>query len=171
MDREAAGPAVHYYMIRGGSEKKNITVIEAGFAGAEYIKTYGHYHVDDFVEIYTVLYGQGLVLLQMREKDADGAFEDDRIVKFEAIQVKAGDSVTIPPFAGHLLVNTGPTWLVTSDNSPVSLSGDSAGTPKHADYAPVKKMQGFAYYVVNSGGKPSLVKNPRYAFAPPAILQ
>jgi len=34
--------------------------------------------------------------------------------------------------------------------------------PGHADYEPVKRMRGFAYYVVESGGKPALKKNPKY---------
>ena len=42
---DAVGPEIHYYMIRGGKIKKNITVWETGTVGGEYIKTYGHYHV------------------------------------------------------------------------------------------------------------------------------
>jgi hypothetical protein len=34
--------------------------------------------------------------------------------------------------------------------------------PGHADYEMVKKMRGFAYYVVEKEGKPSLVKNRLY---------
>jgi oxalate decarboxylase/phosphoglucose isomerase-like protein (cupin superfamily) len=67
----------------------------------------------------------------------------------KAIKVKAGDMYSIPPFAGHLMINTGSTWLVTSDDSPVYFD-DSPGKPKHADYEPVKKMHGFAYYVVDN---------------------
>ena len=48
MDPNADGPAIHYYMIRGGEKKANITVMETGTVGGEYIKTYGHYHVTDF---------------------------------------------------------------------------------------------------------------------------
>ena len=44
MDPSAQGPEVHYYMIRGGSDKRNITVWESGTVAGEYIKTYGHYH-------------------------------------------------------------------------------------------------------------------------------
>ena len=35
MNPEANGPDIHYYMIRGGSEKKNITVWETGTVGGE----------------------------------------------------------------------------------------------------------------------------------------
>ena len=50
MQPEASGPAIHYYMIRGGSNKRNITVWEAGTVGNEYIKTYGHYHLGNLDE-------------------------------------------------------------------------------------------------------------------------
>src|ERR1035437_7352087 len=77
MDSNADGPAIHYYMIRGGEEKLNITVMETGTVGGEYIKTYGHYHVFDFKETYKIIHGRGLVLLQIREKDASGNFRSE----------------------------------------------------------------------------------------------
>lgn len=166
MKPDADGPAVHYYMIRGGTEKSNITIMEIGTVGGEYIKTYGHYHVIDFKETYRIIHGNGLVLLQMREKDDDGNFVDNKIAWFRAIPVAPGSVVEIPSFAGHLLVNTGDTWLVTSDDSMFDPSGDSSSMPQHADYEAVKKMHGFAYYVVLKDGKPALVKNPKYTSVP-----
>jgi len=168
MDQNAAGPAIHYYMIRGGSEKLNITVMETGTVGGEYIKTYGHYHIFDFKETYKIIHGQGMVLLQIRKKDMAGKFIDDEIDSFKAIKVGPGDIVEIPSFAGHLLLNTSTTWLVTSDDSYIDPGGDSSSMPKHADYEAVKRMQGFAYYVVEKDGKPALVKNPRYKSTPEA---
>jgi len=170
MDQAATGPLIHYYMIRGGKKKLNITTIETGTVGGEYIKTYGHYHVFDFEETYKIIHGEGLVLLQTRAKDSNGNFIDDQIESFSAISVGLGDVVEIPSFAGHLLVNTGATWLVTSDDSVFDPSGDSSSMPKHADYEAVKKMQGFAYYVVEKGGVPALVKNPRYKSVPVAEI-
>jgi oxalate decarboxylase/phosphoglucose isomerase-like protein (cupin superfamily) len=38
--------------------------------------------------------------------------------------------------------------------------------PNHADYEAVKKMRGFAYYVISENGKPAFVKNPRYKNVP-----
>ena len=174
MAPEASGPEIHYYMIRGGATKKNITVWETGTVGNEYIKAYGHYHVDDIKETYTVLSGQGILLLQNRQKDAQGKFLDDKIESFQAIKVKAGDTVAIPPFSGHTMVNTGQTWLVTSDDSPFNVAnvanGDSSSMPIHADYEPIKKVHGFAYYVTLKNGEPTLVKNPNYSFIPEARI-
>ena len=171
---EASGPEIHYYMIRGGAVKKNITVWEAGTVGDEYIKAYGHYHVDDIKETYTILAGQGILLLQNRQKDAQGKFLDNKIESFQAIKVKAGDSIAIPPFSGHTMVNVGQTWLVTSDDSPFNVAnvvkGDSSSMPIHADYEPIKKMHGFAYYVALKNGEPTLVKNLNYSFVPEAHI-
>jgi len=155
---DSDGPAIHYYMIRGGSEKRNITVWESGTVGGEYIKAYGHYHVGDLDETYWVLAGEG-VILQQKLVDAS---VPDAVEEFKAIRVKAGDSVYMPPGYGHLAANTGATWFVTMDDSPVEGTGDSASMPGHADYELVKKMRGFAYYVVEQDGGPVLVKNPHY---------
>ena len=55
MKPKASGPIIHYYMIRGGKNKKNITVWETGTVDGEYIKTYGHYHVGKLDETYWIL--------------------------------------------------------------------------------------------------------------------
>lgn len=166
---EAEGPEVHYYMIRGGVDKTNITVWEAGTIGGEYIKTYGHYHIGELNETYTVLQGEGIILLQTRKTDADGNFLDDQIEDFYVIPVKVGDKVYILSGMGHLAVNTGKTWFVTSDDSPVNFEEkDPVSLPGHADYEAVQKMKGFAYYVVEVDGKPTLVKNPNYKIVPEA---
>lgn len=156
MDPNGRGPAIHYYMIRGGIDQKNITVWEPGTVSGEYIKTYGHYHVGKLDETYWILYGYGVALLQKL-----GA--NDVVEEFKAIVVKTGDSVYMPEGYGHLLVNTGTTYFVTADNSPVSFTDvDTASMPAHADYEPVKRMQGFAYYVVEHEGKAALKRNPKY---------
>lgn len=158
MAPDAVGPAVHYYMIRGGSKKRNITVLETGTVGGEYIKTYGHYHVGELDETYWFASGEGVVLQQ---KLADAAMPDV-VEEFKAIHVKAGDSVYMPSGYGHLMVNVGSTWLVMTDDSPVEGSSDSASMPGHADYESVKQMRGFAFYVVEENRAPALKKNPRY---------
>lgn len=172
MSPDAPGPEIHYYMIRGGVNKRNITVWETGTVGGEYIKTYGHYHVGKLDETYWVIQGEGVVLLQKREVDTQGNPIDDRIEYFKALYVKDGDSVFIPSGFGHLVANVGKTWLVTADDSPVNFEEvDPVSLPGHADYEPVKKMQGFAYYVVEENGKPKLVKNHRYRKVPEVVIE
>ena len=161
MNPEAQGPANHYYMIRGGSAKRNVTIWETGTVGGEYIKTYGHYHIGNLDETYWFLQGQGVALLQ-KMVVKDGKPQPDRIAEFKAVPIKAGDSIYMPPGFGHLVVNTGKEWLVTADSSPVEGAGDSASMPGHADYEAVKQMRGFAFYVVEKGGMPALAPNPLY---------
>lgn len=163
MSPDAVGPEVHYYMIRGGSDKENITVWEVGTVGGEYIKAYGHYHVGDIHETYNVLRGEGILLLQKRKTD-------DEMEVCLAVHAKAGDSLRIPTGIGHLMVNTGKVWLATADDSPVNFDDvDPISLPGHADYETVKKMKGFAYYVVEKNGKPAFVKNPTYKNTPEII--
>lgn len=163
MDPNGKGPSTHYYMIRGGVEQKNITVWEPGTISGEYIKTYGHYHVGDISETYWIIYGQGIVLLQKLATDPQGNMIPDIVEEFKAIPVKQGDSVHIDSGWGHLVVNTGTTYLVTADDSPVDFEErDPTSLPGHADYKPVQKMRGFAYYVIDNNGKPALKKNALY---------
>lgn len=163
MDPDGIGPAIHYYMIRGGSDQKNITVWEPGTVSGEYIKTYGHYHIGQLDETYNILFGKGIALLQKLSVDESGNMIADSVEEFKAIIVKPGDEIYMAPGWGHLLVNTGHTYFVTVDNSPVNFDEKNpADFPGHADYALVKKMRGFAYYVVEHEGKPALKKNPLY---------
>lgn len=171
MEPNAPSPDVHYYMMRGGTNKTNITVWEVGKVGREYIKTYGHYHVGKLDETYTILQGEGIVLLQKRKRDKNGNPIDEEIEEFRAIRVIKGDSVFIPSEVGHLVANIGNTWLVTSDDSPVNFEErDPVSLPGHADYEAVKKMRGFAYYIVEQDGKPTLARNPLYKTVPPAQI-
>ncbi len=171
LDPEATGPEIHYYMIRGGEGKTNITVWEPGVVGGEYIKAYGHYHVGNLQETYTILEGEGYVVMQTRKTGSDGQPIDDEIETFDAYKVKAGDSVFIPSGCGHYAVNTGKTWLVTSDQSPVDFKEkDPISLPGHADYEPFKKLHGAAYYIIEKNGTPTFMKNPHYKVVPDVTL-
>ena len=163
MDSNGIGPAVHYYMIRGGIDQKNVTVWEPGTISGEYIKTYGHYHVGELSETYWIVFGQGVALMQKLAEDENGKMIADEVEEFKAVKVAAGSEIFMPAKFGHLLVNTGETYLVCIDDSPVDFEDrDPSSFPGHADYELVKKMKGFAYYVVEHEGKPALKKNPLY---------
>ena len=162
-DPQGKAPAIHYYMIRGGKDQKNITVWEPGTINGEYIKTYGHYHVGKLDETYWILFGEGIALLQKLETDESGKMIADQVAELKVIKVKAGDEIYMPEGYGHLLVNTGTTYFATADDSPVNFDdANPVSMPGHADYLLVQKMQGFAYYVVEHEGKPALEKNTHY---------
>ena len=163
MDPKGKGPAIHYYMIRGGKEQRNITVWEPGTVSGEYIKTYGHYHVGNLDETYWIIFGEGIALLQKLALDDEGEMIADVVEDFKAIPVKIGDDVYMPAGYGHLVVNTGTTYFVTADDSPVNFDeANPVSMPGHADYTLVQQMQGFAYYVVEHEGKPALKRNKKY---------
>lgn len=166
MNPEAPGPEIHYYMIRGGKDKKNVTTWETGTVGGEYIKTYGHYHVGHLDETYWFLEGEGIAVLQKR-KVVNGQEVDNELEAVFAIKVNAGDSLFIPSGMGHLVVNIGSIWLVTADDSPVNFEeADPVSLPGHADYEAVKAMHGFGYYIVDENGSPKAVANPNYKNLP-----
>ena len=173
MSPELSGPEIHYYMIRSGIDKKNITVLETGTVGKEYIKTYGHYHVGNISETYWVVFGTGIILLQTRKVNNNGEYLDNQIETFKSIKVKVGDSVFIPSNTAHLLVNIGKNWLVTVDDSPVNFDEvDPISLPGHADYEPIKKMKGFAYYIIkDQTDNPILIKNNLYSKIPIAKIE
>lgn len=163
---DADGPSIHYYMIRGDMRNgrgNNVTIWEPGTIGGEYIKTYGHYHIGKLDETYRFISGEGIALLQKLAVDEKGNMIPDIVEEFKAIPVKAGDKLFIPASCGHLAVNIGPDFLVTSDDSPVNFAeANPASLPGHADYELVKQMKGFAFYIVENNGKPALVKNKLY---------
>ena len=163
MDPEGVGPAIHYYMIRGGTQQKNVTVWEPGTISGEYIKTYGHYHVGRLSETYWIVFGQGVALLQKLAEDENGEMIADEVEEFRAIPVQAGQEVFMQEKFGHLLANTGQTYFVTLDDSPVDFEDrDPTSFPGHADYTLVQKMRGFAYYVIEHEGKVVLKRNSLY---------
>ncbi len=168
LDKNATGPAIHYHMIRGGKEKRNVTTWECGTIGTEFIKAYGHYHVDGIPETYWIKQGQGILLLQKRIM-LDGKPQNDKLESCTAIYVKAGDEINIPGDEGHTMVNIGNTWLVTVDDSPIAgTTPEEISKPAHADYSAIKSLQGFGYYATKSAdGTAQFVPNEHYMELPP----
>lgn len=171
MEPDAAGPKVHYHMVRGGVDLRNITIWESGKVGREYIKTYGHYHVGDISETYWIVYGEGITIAQKRVVGANGEPIDEQIQELRIVKVKAGDAVFMPRGWAHAAVNTGQRFFATADDSPVNFEDvDPSSLPGHADYGPIKRMRGMAYYIVEKDGEPTLVKNPTYKKIPEAQI-
>lgn len=163
MDKDSEAPEIFYYMCRGGKDQKNITVWEVGTVGGEYIKTYGHYHIGDVEESYWVLFGDGIALLQKPKLDQNGNVIPDEVEEFKVIKLKVGDKVLMPKGWGHCLINVGKTAFVTADDTDVIFDETiPTKTTGRADYESIKKMQGFAYYVVDNKGTPALKKNDNY---------
>ena len=140
-----------YLMYRGVKLKKDaatfkkrglqydITVINPGLVGNEFIKTIGHRHPlkpktkTAYPEIYEVIYGNTLLLLQEIKNGGKSS-------KIYLIKARAGEKIIIPPGFGHISINIG--------NEPLVLANIEATNFK-SDYSFFKKYRGAAYYVTH----------------------
>jgi glucose-6-phosphate isomerase len=90
-----------YYMYRGIKRKNNlrydITVIPPKMLGQEFPKTKGHEHSNKYGEVYIVLKGEAIYLIQKWKKN--------KIKDVYAVKAKKGNIVIIPPYYGHVTIN------------------------------------------------------------------
>lgn len=138
-----------YYMYRGIKDKNDlrydITVIPSRMLGEEFVKTKGHYHIGNYGELYIVLAGRAIYLMQKEKK---GVIEDVYCVK-----AKKGDHVLIPPQYGHITINSSSRELKMAN-------WVSRGCK--SDYKPIERKRGACYYYTKSGW----VKNKNYKKVP-----
>jgi len=64
--------------------------------GEEFVRTQGHYHANDFQELYTVLEGEGIFFFQKGKEKIEGVI---------VIQAKKGDWVLVPRGYAHITIN------------------------------------------------------------------
>ena len=129
----------------------NITVVPAKMLGNEFVKTAGHVHMGPQQEIYTVLEGEAIFLMQK----GDG----EKIEDVYAVKAKKGESAIIPSFYGHVTINPSSVNLKTSDWS--------SETTK-SDYSLFKKLTGACYYYIlqPGSGQASWIRNENYKNVP-----
>ena len=142
-----------YNMYRGLEEKDglryDITTVPALMLGDEFVKTKGHYHIGAYGELYTVLEGEAIYLMQKRKLETESEIEDCYFV-----HAKKGDVVIIPSFYGHITINP-------SKNQDLKMANWVA----HAcmsDYSLFEKLNGGCYFYTTNGW----VKNENYKFVP-----
>lgn len=160
LDKTIKTPKELYYMYRDVyiSDKSllernklryDVTLIKPDCLGKELMKTQGHYHPDNFGELYEVLYGRCFCLLQRPN------LKDHQIIKeVILVKAKAGEKILIPPGFGHILINPGPDYLVTSNWVSSNFT---------SEYDLYKKAQGAAYFVIHSqDGGLEFISNPYF---------
>ena len=129
-----------YYMYRGLEEmdglRYDITVIPAKMLSAEFIKTKGHYHMGNWQEVYTVLEGTAIYLMQKKNNKKE--IEDVYFVKAEK-----GESIIIPSGYGHVTINPSETQELKIGNW---ISEDC-----ESDYSDFERLQGACYYYAKKG--------------------
>lgn len=150
MDPKSPGVKEPYFVIRGEGGQ-NITVLTPGLNGNEFNKTYGHFHNYQGVEIYHVVYGQGVLVMQRNDENGEAK-------EVKVVGLRSGMTAEIPSGYGHCLVNIGKTYLVVVDNAP--------NMKDSHNFEPVKEKHGFAYYVVDKRGEVGFEANPNYKMHP-----
>jgi len=181
-DKNIKEPRELYYMYRDvhrfsdkpildeNNLRYDVTVIKPFRLGKEFMKTAGHYHPDNYGELYEVLFGKCFCLMQRP------GLRDYRVIEeVVLVEAVAGQKIVIPPGFGHILINPGPDYLVTSN---------WVSSRFQSRYELYKEAQGAAYFVTASnaeaevtpglGIKVTIIKNNHFTklagvkFAKPA---
>jgi len=138
-----------YYMYRNlkieNGIKYNITVLLPRMLGKEFPKTKGHVHIGNYQEIYLVLEGEAIYLMQK--------FNGDIVEDVYAVKASKNQAVIIPPGYGHITINPGSSILKTADWSSVNCK---------SDYSWFKEKGGACYFYTTEGW----IKNPNYKTIP-----
>jgi glucose-6-phosphate isomerase, archaeal len=142
-----------YYMYKNlkleDGLKYNITITLSKMLGFEFNKTAGHYHMGPMKELYNVMEGEAIFLMQKGNAEK---IEDVYVVK-----AKAGESAFIKSDYGHVTINPSDKDLKTQDWSPIETK---------SDYSLFKEMQGACYYYVKDESGEKWIKNENYKSVP-----
>ncbi len=135
-----------YYMYRGVEEKNglryDITEVTAKMFGKEYPKTKGHYHPGEHGEVYIVLEGKAIYLLQNKD-----------LSDIVYIETNPGEVAIIPAGYGHVTINPSDEPLKMANW--VNPNFDSL-------YEPILEKEGATYFYTTKGW----VKNEKYGKLP-----
>jgi glucose-6-phosphate isomerase len=153
------------YDVCRGENKKNspdgeiqydLTKIYPGTINGELYKTAGHYHSGGYAELFEVIEGELVTLLQ-----ADGDAEGE-IAEAYAVKAQPGDKVIIPPNYGFCSIN--------SSLEKELIISNWIDTKAQNKYENIEKNRGLCYYVINTETeKNSPIKNPAYKKVPELV--
>ena len=138
-----------YYMYRGVKKERglryDIVIIRPEMLGREFPKTKGHYHPKEFEELYIVLEGKGVYLMQ---KGKGFQIED-----IYAVRAKKNDVIVVPQNYCHITINTGKGKLKTANWL----------EPKaKSEFKSIEKKGGLGYFFTTKGW----IKNRNYRKVP-----
>ena len=142
-----------YYMYRNlkleNGLKYNITITLSKMLGLEFNKTAGHVHMGPQKELYNVMEGEAIFLMQKGNAEK---IEDVYVVK-----AKAGESAFIKSGYGHVTINPSDKDLKTQDWSPIETK---------SDYSLFKERKGACYYYIKDESGEKWIKNENYKSVP-----
>ncbi len=138
-----------YYMYRGIKDENglryDITVIPPYLMGDEFIKTKGHFHSSGHAEMYIVLEGEAIFLLQKGTDEVEDVY---------AVKAQTNDVVIVKKGYGHVTINPSARETLKLANW---VSDDCI-----SDYKPIEDKKGAAYFYTIKGW----VKNNNYKSVP-----
>jgi glucose-6-phosphate isomerase len=138
-----------YYMYRGIKDENglryDITVIPPFLMGDEFVKTKGHFHPSGHAEIYIVLEGEAIFLMQKGIDEVEDVY---------AVKAKAGDVVIVNKGYGHITINPSAKETLKLANW---VSDECV-----SDYEPIENKKGASYFYTIKGW----IKNNNYKSVP-----
>jgi len=147
--------------IKNNGLRFDLTVVLPRFVGSEFNKTFGHYHPIKegtdltYPEIYEVISGKALFLLQKKGK------KEDEIDEAYLVEANAGEKVIIPPNFGHVTINPKAEPLVMSN---------WVADEFESEYEEYEKYHGAGYYIVKSEKEYKIEKNTNYKKLPKLVM-
>jgi len=139
-----------YYMYRNVKEKGDlrydITKTPPRFLGKEFVKTQGHGHRGNFEEIYVILKGKAIFLMQK--------CKNDKIEDVYAVKARKGDVCIIPKGYSHITINP--------SNKETLKTANWVSKKCKNDYSFIQKKGGACYFYTKSGW----IKNKNYKNIP-----
>jgi len=143
-------PDLKLYYIYRGVKKENgirydITVIPPQILRKEFVRTKGNRNSNNFPELYTVLTGEAIFLMQK----AKGEIVEDVL----AIPAKKGDYIIVPPKYAVITINS---------SKKILKLGNWVSEKNKNIYEELEKMKGACYYYTKSGW----IKNENYKKIP-----
>jgi glucose-6-phosphate isomerase, archaeal len=139
-----------YYMYRGveknGDLRYDITILESKMLGKEFNKTKGHKHSGAYGEVYMVLEGKAIYLMQKTSREI--------VEDVYAVETEKNQTVVIPPFYSHFTINPSKENKLKMAN----WMSDKA----ISEYGEIEKMEGACYFYTENGW----IKNENYKNIP-----
>jgi len=123
----------------------DVTKIPAQMLGKEFVRTKGNSNSEGYQELYTVLEGEAIFLMQKTK--------DENIEDIIAIKAEVGDWIVVPPNYAIITINPSQDLLKT---------GNWVSEKTKNVYEEIEKMKGACYFYTKSGW----IKNKNYKNIP-----
>lgn len=139
-----------------GVLERDLTLIHPTLLGRELPKTFGHYHKNQEAELYEVIFGKALFLMQK--------YGSNPLIIQEVylIEAEPKEMVVIPPGFSMTTIN--------ADQNQELLVSNWVSTAIRNDYELFRKTRGASYYILaGENGKIILEKNSNYQRMPELV--